>query len=175
MAKMLIICDVDGVLTDGTVSFDSEGRQWRRFNVRDGHGVHLARRAGIETIFVSRSSTSDIAERAKWLGVRYLLGVEDKYRVMSMWLVNNPDLQDALKVVISDDVADLPLFKVADIVACPSDAMMHVRLAVDFAEAEEGRVGIRLSKKGGEGAYRELVDHLIDLNVDNRGAGSSAG
>jgi len=151
-AVKLLSMDVDGVLTDGGLSFTDAGRQGRKFNVRDGVGMKRVLAAGIELAIVSASAAQSIRHRGEILGVRHVfLDVEDKLAVISGLC---RDLGIALADVahVGDDLNDLPLLGA---VGCPlsvADAVPEVREAAVFV-TENG---------GGAGAVREICDLVME-------------
>lgn len=75
----LLICDVDGVLTDGRLYFTPEGDELKSFHARDGHGIKLVQRAGIDTAIISGRNSKAVALRMESLGVRHVFqGQEHK-------------------------------------------------------------------------------------------------
>lgn len=147
----LLSCDVDGVLTDGGLYYDAEGRELRRFHVLDGLGIQNLMEAGIQVCIISRSSTTAIAHRASALGITHCyLGVKNKLEKMGELL---DELGINLEEVahIGDDLNDLEL-------------LLAVGLPVTVPRAvKEVKEIARLTtvKNGGDGAVREITDMII--------------
>lgn len=164
-AVKLLSMDVDGVLTDGGLYFTDDGRQSRKFNVRDGVGMKRVLAAGIELAIVSASAAQSIRHRGEILGVRHVfLDVEDKLAVISGLC---RDLGIALADVahVGDDLNDLPLLGA---VGCPlsvADAVPEVREAAVFV-TENG---------GGAGAVREICDLVMEGRTVSGGADARPG
>ena len=150
----LVLSDVDGVLTDGGVYYSAEGESLKRFHLRDGMGVELLRKAGIETGFVTRENSSIVQRRAEKLGLVHVhLGVMDKRRYLESWL-ERERLADDSVAYIGDDVNDLhALIWLGErgVTAAPADAVPEVRSVAHFVT----------EARGGQGAFREFADFLL--------------
>ncbi|MBX3387274.1 MAG: HAD hydrolase family protein [Phycisphaeraceae bacterium] len=148
----LIGLDVDGVLTDGSIMLDDQGREIKRFNVRDGLGITAWQRLGFHVAVITRRSGGAVDHRMRELGVANVVqGSRDKGRAMT-------EIADRLGVplnesaFVGDDWADLP-------------AMSSVGLAVAVSDADERvrrTAALVLACRGGRGAVRELIDRLIE-------------
>lgn len=156
------VIDVDGVLTNGKVSYPSMERQ---FDVRDGHGFQLLReRTNILPIVMSGEADESIRERCKKLGVDCYLGVENKLTVLN-WLhsVEELDLSNGY-IAMSDDVPDMQLLYSATICFCPADADYKIKSLVT---AHSG--GEVIPATGGDKAFREAVNMiLVDRLIQSR-------
>ncbi|MEO2082767.1 MAG: HAD-IIIA family hydrolase [Desulfurobacteriaceae bacterium] len=152
----LIILDVDGVLTDGLITYDSEGREYKSFNVKDGYGIVRARRMGIEIAVVTGRFSSMVEKRCSELGIREVYqGVENKLRIYN-YLKEKYDLKDSEIAVMGDDIPDIELLKKAGFSGAPSDAVEEVKKVVNFVS----------SKPGGHGAVREFIDLILSEKVE---------
>ena len=164
-AVKLLSVDVDGVLTDGGLYFTDDGRQSRKFNVRDGVGMKRALAAGIELAIVSASAAQSIRHRGEILGVQHVfIGVEDKLAVISD-LCRDLGIGLADVAHVGDDLNDLPLLRA---VGCPlsvADAVPEVREAAVFV-TENG---------GGAGAVREICDLVMEARTASGGADARPG
>ena len=121
----LLVLDVDGVLTDGSLTYTSEGQDRKTFSVRDGLGLKLLLEAGIQVGVISGRASEAVAARCADLGIRselVVLGSKDKVADLER-------LQQLLGVVdfevaaMGDDLPDLPLLERAVFTACPADAV----------------------------------------------------
>ncbi len=149
----LIVLDVDGVLTDGTITYDSEGREYKSFNVKDGYGIVRAIRSGIDIAVITGRFSSMVEKRCHELGIKLLFqGVEDKLQVFQN-LIKNMNLKREETAAMGDDLPDVPMLKAAGISAAPADATEEVKRIVNFVS----------SKPGGKGAVREFIDYLLEL------------
>jgi 3-deoxy-D-manno-octulosonate 8-phosphate phosphatase (KDO 8-P phosphatase) len=147
----LLVCDVDGVLTDGGLHYDEDGRVVKRFDVRDGLAVRMLQRAGVSLALLSGGRSGAIEQRARHLGIEHCrVGVGDK-------LAGLRQLQDQLAMAreetafIGDDLNDLSVRPVTGLLAAPADAVAGLRRQADWV----------LSRNGGSGALREFADALL--------------
>jgi len=147
----LVVTDVDGVLTDGTVLFLPGGGEAKAFHTRDGLAVVLARRAGLPTAIISGRSSEGVTRRARELGIATVLqGVADKGAALAEVLAA-AGLTPQQAAYIGDDVNDLPAMLQAGLSAAPADAAFEVRAqAYMVTEA-----------RGGHGAFREFVEAIL--------------
>jgi len=148
----LVGLDVDGVLTDGGMYYSPDGEMMKRFNTRDGKGIELLRKAGIEVAIITSETSGFSVARAKKLGIeRVYTGIKDKLSVMKIIVA---ELGVSLEEVahIGDDINDKALLEAVGVAFCPSDAHVHVK-AVPGIQV--------LSRCGGQGAVREMVDMLV--------------
>lgn len=152
-AVRLLLLDVDGVLTDGGLFHANSGDEWKRFDVKDGAGIWIATKSGLEVGLLTGKTSDIVARRAEELGiVRVVQGALDKGPALEALLSEG---RYPLKEVayMGDDVLDLPVLGRVGLSACPSDAHELVR----------GRVHYVCSRPGGHGAVRELVDLILDV------------
>jgi len=150
-AIRLLILDVDGVLTDGRLYFDAKGETLKVFHVRDGHGLKMAQRAGIEVAFVSGRRSDAAYHRAKELGIsRFHEGVRDKVAVMAE-IMAAMRIQPAEVAAVGDDLVDLPLMSRVGLAVAVADAVPEVLAAAHWVT----------SNPGGRGAVREVCDLLL--------------
>ena len=147
----LFVLDVDGVMTDGRIIIDDQGVESKTFNVKDGMGVKLLMRAGIEVAILSARDSMALRKRALELGIQEIyLGVEDKGSAIRD-LIRDKALQKAQVGCIGDDLQDIPMFRRAGLSIAVADAAHEVRAAADLATA----------RKGGEGAVREACEYIL--------------
>jgi YrbI family 3-deoxy-D-manno-octulosonate 8-phosphate phosphatase len=149
-----LVLDVDGVMTDGGMFYTESGDQFKKFNTKDGMGIQLAIKAGLQVAFLSSGSQAMIVRgRAKTLGVDHIyIGPRAKIDVLTEWC-REFNIQMVQVAYIGDDVNDLEVIEAVGFSACPADAMKAVTL----------RVNVVLKKNGGEGCVREFIDeHLLD-------------
>ena len=150
-AIRLLILDVDGVLTDGRLYFGPKGETLKVFHVRDGHGLKMAQRAGIEVAFVSGRRSDAAYHRAKELGIiRFHEGVRDKVAVMEEILAAM-QIEAAQVAAVGDDLVDLPLMGRVGLSVAVADAAPEVLTAAHWVT----------SLPGGRGAVREVCDLLL--------------
>jgi len=147
----LMIFDVDGILTDGSLHYGPDGEVIKTFNVLDGHGIKLLQQSGVATAIISARKSDIVARRAADLGIRHLFqGVHDKRAAFEQLLADTGIHADACGFV-GDDVIDLPI-------------LMRVRFAASVPNAHpevKARVHYVTQASGGRGAARELCDFIL--------------
>ncbi|MFT5640947.1 MAG: 3-deoxy-D-manno-octulosonate 8-phosphate phosphatase (KDO 8-P phosphatase) [Cyclobacteriaceae bacterium] len=148
-----LVLDVDGTMTDGGIYVLEDGSQFKKFNAKDGMGIKLAIKSGIEVGIISHSHTTEMVNsRANMLGMKYIyVGQESKLKILENWL---EEMEISLSEVafIGDDVNDLSIMQVVGHTACPSDSVKEIKAIAK----------VILKSKGGEGAVREFIDeHLL--------------
>jgi 3-deoxy-D-manno-octulosonate 8-phosphate phosphatase (KDO 8-P phosphatase) len=148
----LAIFDVDGVLTDGRLFFDAEGREYKSFHARDGFGLKLLRRAGVETAVISGRSSPVVALRMKSLDIAHVYqGREDKLEVLER-LLAELNLSPEQAAHVGDDLMDLPLLRRVGLAVAVADAHPRVREHAHWITANPG----------GAGAAREVCDLVME-------------
>lgn len=155
MLPKLILTDIDGVWTDGGMYYDGTNVELKKFNTYDSAGVLFAHHLGIPVGILTGEDTEIVRRRAQKLNVDYLfLGVKDKVAVASSLC---KDLKIELKDVayIGDDINDIRLLKEVGWAGVPFSAPKYIKSLSH----------ITLSKKGGEGVFREFVEFLIGEDV----------
>ncbi|MBI5569830.1 MAG: 3-deoxy-8-phosphooctulonate synthase [Desulfomonile tiedjei] len=147
----LIIFDVDGVLTDGRITFGSGGVEIKSFDVRDGHGIKIARRCGLEIAMVTGRTSEVVPRRAEELGVtRLYQNVWDKKPVLAE-LMSSLAMEADEVAVIGDDVVDIPLFRRVGLGFTVPEAPAEVVRAADMVTRHNG----------GRGAAREVIEMIL--------------
>lgn len=148
---VLLVCDVDGVLTDGGLHYNEKGRVVKRFDVRDGLAIRMLQRAGIEVAFLSGGRSGAIEQRAQHLQVRHcLVGVGDKLSALRQ-LQATLQLEREQTAFIGDDLNDLTVRPATGLLISPADGAMGLRRQADLV----------LRRRGGDGAVRELAESLL--------------
>lgn len=147
----LILTDVDGVMTDGTMFVLPTGDEARAFNVRDGYGVILAHAAGLETGIITGRSSTAVTERARALGMSVVKqGSLDKARMLDE-ILKEKSLAPHEVAYIGDDYPDLPVIQRVGLSATPQDAPMELKAAAFMV----------LDQPGGRGALREFIEAIL--------------
>jgi len=148
----LIIFDVDGVLTDGSLYFDADGREFKAFNSRDGHGIKMLMDSGVEVAIISGRSSVALTRRAEGLGIEHVYqGKQDKLPAFEE-LMQKLALGSEQVAYVGDDVVDLPV-------------MVRVGLAVAVADAHEmvkQHSHWQTVHVGGKGAARDICELIMD-------------
>jgi 3-deoxy-D-manno-octulosonate 8-phosphate phosphatase (KDO 8-P phosphatase) len=147
----LLILDVDGVMTDGRIIFDSNGVESKFFNVKDGHGIKMVQRAGIEVAILSGRESVVVANRARELGIDLVYQKALDKLAPYLEILDKTGLNDAQAAFIGDDVIDVPVMRRAGFAAAPADAVEDILPYVHFVARN----------RGGWGAVREVCDLLL--------------
>jgi 3-deoxy-D-manno-octulosonate 8-phosphate phosphatase (KDO 8-P phosphatase) len=164
-ALKLVLSDVDGVMTDGTVLLLPEGGEAKAFHIRDGLGVVLAHRAGLRTGVLSGRFSESTARRAAELKMAVVRqGIQDKAAVLREILTDEA-LEPHEVAYIGDDVNDLPVFAEVGLSAAPADAPMEVRLQAFMV----------MEARGGQGCLREFVEAILRARGDWERAAAAIG
>jgi 3-deoxy-D-manno-octulosonate 8-phosphate phosphatase (KDO 8-P phosphatase) len=147
----LILTDVDGVMTDGSIFILPGGEEARVFNVKDGYGVILAHAAGIETGIITGRASSTVTERARTLGMSVVKqGSLDKIRLFEE-ILSEKALGPEEVAYIGDDYPDLPILQRVGLSATPADAPMALKEAAFMI----------MENAGGRGALREFIESIL--------------
>ena len=153
----LFLSDVDGVMTDAGMYYTESGDEFKKFNTHDGMGFQMLREAGIKTGIITSENTRIVTNRAAKLKVDYLYqgkGFGNKLEVAKeICEKENITLQEV--AYIGDDINCLELLASVAIAACPANAVEKVKNIPNI---------IKLKLKGGEGAVREFIEWILNLN-----------
>ena len=147
----LFATDVDGVLTDGGLYYSDSGEQTKKFNVWDGLGLVLLKKAGLVTAVITMAQTPLVNVRAAKLGIAEVhQGVEDKLTVLKELSLKH-GIRFEEMAYVGDDVPDLSALQAVGFSAAPANAREPVRKTVRYV----------CKAKGGEGAVREVADLIL--------------
>lgn len=150
-AVELMIFDCDGVLTDGGVYVDAQGREQKRFSVVDGHGIGMLRELGLPVAMITRGPEGISTARARRLGFDEVhTSVLDKEACM-MAMLQRRGVDPAHCGYMGDDLPDLVAFARVGLRLAPASARPHVLAAADA----------RTLAAAGHGAAREVCDALV--------------
>jgi 3-deoxy-D-manno-octulosonate 8-phosphate phosphatase (KDO 8-P phosphatase) len=148
--KMLIL-DVDGVMTDGRIIMDGDGREMKNFYVRDGHGLVMLQRHGIRVAILTGRTSSVVDHRARDLKITEVYqGALNKKAVFARILEKN-SLAPEQTAYLGDDIVDIPVLKRVGFSAAVADAVDEVKKHVDYVTV----------CRGGQGAVREICEMLL--------------
>lgn len=146
----LILTDIDGVWTDGSMYYDQTGNEFKRFSTYDGAGVTIAHQHNVPVGIITGEDTRIVENRARKLKVDYLFqGVSDKLSVARQ-LCDQLGITLRDVAYIGDDLPDLPLLREVGFSGAPANAIPKVKSAVDYITATPG----------GSGAFREFVEKI---------------
>lgn len=147
----MILSDVDGCLTDGSLIFDSQGNELKAFHARDGLGTTIWKRKGGFIGFVTRRCTSVVKKRADELKVNELCqGVENKLSMLAD-ICQKYGLSPEEVAYVGDDLVDYDIMKAVGVSACPADSVPEITEAADYV----------CRTNGGKGVLRELVEQIL--------------
>lgn len=147
----LILTDIDGVWTDGSMYYDQFENEFKRFNTIDSAGVIFARQLNIPIGIITGEDTNIVARRAKKLKIDYLYqGITDKLSVANK-LCGELKINLSEIAYIGDDLGDVELLKAVGFSAAPSNASVYIQNIVDYTT----------KLPGGSGAFREFVEEIL--------------
>ncbi len=147
----VLIMDVDGVLTDGSIIYDGKDAELKAFNVRDGHGMKLLQRSGIKVALITGRESDVVKRRAKELGIEHVYQKATDKLVAYEDLKGRLGLDDKCFGYIGDDLLDIPIAK-------------RVGLSVAVADANDelkSHAMIITKARGGRGAVREVCEMIL--------------
>lgn len=149
--KMLVF-DVDGVMTDGSITYDEDGKEYKTFNAKDGHGIVRMNKSGFITAIITARNNGTVAHRAKNLNFTELYQGH-KYKLPALEeLLKKYNLTYENVSYMGDDLPDICVLEKVGLACCPNDAVKEVRDICNFISTRDG----------GKGAVRELCDFVLD-------------
>jgi len=147
----LLILDVDGVLTDGSIILDNEGNEYKSFHVRDGHGIKMLIHAGIRVAIITGRHSRVVERRAHELGITEVFQKCHDKRIAYKKLIEQYSLKDSEVAYVGDDIVDAPIM-----------AMAGLPVAVTDATEDTKEYALLVTKsRGGRGAVREVTDFIL--------------
>ena len=150
----LVILDIDGVMTDGSLFYDNSGQEYKAFNSKDGHGIRMLQDAGVEIALITGRTSELVLHRAENLKISPALiyqGYRDK-RPAFRELLKKTELDPKNIAYVGDDVVDLPIMSKVGLAIAVGDAHHFVRKHADWTT----------KNTGGKGAVREVCEMLIE-------------
>ncbi len=149
----LLLLDVDGVLTDGTIIYDQEGQELKKFNIKDGHGIKLLQRSGVMVGILSGRKSSAVTFRAKELGIDLLFQeVLDKSKALEEILQKKKFKLEQI-CYMGDDLVDLPIFSRVGLAVAVMDSADDLKANAHYITLHPG----------GHGAVREVCDLILKV------------
>lgn len=147
----LLICDVDGVFSDGRIYLSNSGEELKAFHTRDGYGVRSLLTSGFNLAVITGRQSKIVENRMTALGVTHIYqGVDNKFEpyesLLELYQVTSDEV-----AYIGDDMVDLPVMQTVGLAVCVADGHPYVRQHAHFVT----------SLNGGHGALRELTDLLL--------------
>ncbi len=153
----LLVFDIDGVMTDGSITYDENGIEYKTFNAKDGHGLAKMIKCGLMTAVITGRKNGTVDRRA--IDLRFTevyQGVKNKLPILEA-IMEKYGLDFSQVSYMGDDEPDIPILEKVSISACPSDAVDRVKSICNFIS----------SKNGGKGAVRELCDFIYDSQFED--------
>lgn len=171
----LVVFDVDGVLTDGSLILGEQGEEYKIFNVQDGLGLVMLREAGLELAVISARSTPIVEKRMAALGIQYVYqGQRNKLQALAT-LLDKLKIAPAHTAYVGDDLVDLPAMELAGLGIAVANARPQVIEKADWVS----------TSSGGRGAVREIAEMIltaqdklvsaIERYTQTKGPGNSMG
>jgi YrbI family 3-deoxy-D-manno-octulosonate 8-phosphate phosphatase len=149
----LILSDVDGVLTDGSIVYDNQGIETKRFFVRDGLGIRLWQRAGGKFGLVTARSSHIVKVRAAELGIEIVRQGSEQKRTITDQIAAELGLPPQKVCYIGDDLPDLAAMQHVGLAVAVADACAEVREAAHYVT----------TSSGGRGAVRETIELILKV------------
>jgi len=147
----ILVLDVDGVLTDGRIIMDDRGRETKFFDVRDGHGLKMLMRTGIEVVFLTGRKSRVVEHRARELGVTEVYqGALNKVEIFEA-LLERKGLKASEAAYVGDDIVDVPVLRRAGFSVAVVNAVAEAKRAAHYVTR----------KRGGRGAVREVCEVIL--------------
>jgi len=147
----LVIFDVDGVLTTGTLFFDNQGEEYKAFNSKDGHGLRMLLECGLQAAIITGRKSALVEHRMHDLGIDIVFqGYRDKRPAFDL-LLQQTGLKPEQVAYMGDDVVDLPIMTQVGMAIAVSDAHHFVIQHADYVT----------KKPGGTGAAREAIEYIL--------------
>ncbi len=147
------IFDVDGVLTDGTVTITSSGDMLRKMNIKDGYALKTAVDKGYNVCIISGGSNEGVRIRLQGLGISNIyLGAHNKIQQLEDYL-NSNNIKSENVLYMGDDIPDYPVMKRIGLPCCPQDAVPEIKNISKYVS----------HKKGGKGAVRDVIEQVLKV------------
>lgn len=148
------IFDVDGVLTDGSVTVMTNGDMLRTMNIKDGYALKTAVDVGFNVCIISGGSNEGVRKRLEGLGIKDIfLGAHNKIEQLNTYTKNkNVNLENVL--YMGDDIPDYPVMKLVGLPCCPQDAVQEIKGISKYIS----------HKSGGKGAVRDVIEQVLKIH-----------
>jgi 3-deoxy-D-manno-octulosonate 8-phosphate phosphatase (KDO 8-P phosphatase) len=147
----LLLLDVDGVLTDGTLIFSNNGTESKAFNTQDGFGIRLLQEAGIDVGVITARKSTAVTQRAENLKMRYVYQGESNKLTAYSAILKDSGLKPVEIAYMGDDWLDLILLKRVGFAAAPANGAAEVKEIAHYTTVQDG----------GNGAVREICDLIL--------------
>ena len=148
-----LVFDVDGVLTDGTITVTTDGEMLRTMNIKDGYALKTAVDRGYNVCIISGGSNEGVRRRLQGLGIKDVyLGAHHKTETLNDYLASK-DLKRENVLFMGDDIPDLNVMQEIGLPCCPQDAVPEIKEASKYVS----------HKKGGKGAVRDVIEQVLKV------------
>ena len=147
------IFDVDGVLTDGTVTITTTGELLRTMNIKDGYALKCALEANYNVCIISGGTNEGVRARLKGLGVKDIyLGAHDKIVQLNEYLTKH-NIKAENVLYMGDDIPDHPVMRLVGLPTCPQDSVPEIKAISKYVS----------HKNGGKGAVRDVIEQVMKV------------
>jgi 3-deoxy-D-manno-octulosonate 8-phosphate phosphatase (KDO 8-P phosphatase) len=147
------VFDVDGVLTDGTISITTEGEMYRTMHTKDGFALKTAMDKGYKVCIISGGSNEGVRKRLEGLGVQDIhLGAHNKTQILDSYKTKH-DLRTENILFMGDDIPDYEVMQQVGLAACPQDAVPEIKSICTYIS----------HKKGGKGCVRDVIEQVLKV------------
>ena len=155
MKIKLVAFDVDGVMTDGSITYDENGTEYKTFNAKDGQGITNLNKAGIITAIITGRKNGTVEHRAENLKIKELYQgsknkIADLEEIMQKYNISFDEV-----AYMGDDIPDICILEKVALKGCPADAVDEVKTIANFIS----------TKNGGRGAVREFCDYILKKGI----------
>lgn len=148
-----LIFDVDGVLTDGTITVTTDGEMLRTMNIKDGFALKMAVDAGYSVCIISGGSNEGVRKRLSGLGIKDIyLGAHNKIEQLNDYF-NKNNITKAQTLYMGDDIPDFPVMQIVALPCCPQDAVPEIKTISKYIS----------HKNGGQGAVRDVIEQVLKV------------
>ncbi|MBN2312787.1 MAG: HAD hydrolase family protein [Sedimentisphaerales bacterium] len=147
----MLVMDVDGVLTDGTLVIHADGSESKHFSALDGHGIRMWKRAGLDVALISGRASEPTTRRAEQLQIEHVF--QDCHHKLPVFetLLKQIGLPPEKAAFIGDDLTDLPVIRYAGFGIAVANAVAEVKRYADYVTTHPG----------GRGAVREVIEYIL--------------
>lgn len=147
------IFDVDGVLTDGTITITTDGQMYRNMHTKDGFALKTALQQGFNVCIISGGTNEGVRKRLKGLGITDIyLGAHHKMEQFEEYCdIYNIKPENVL--YMGDDIPDLPVMQEVGLAACPQDAVMEIKAVSNYISHMDG----------GKGCVRDVIEQVLKV------------
>lgn len=148
-----LIFDVDGVLTDGTITVTTDGEMLRTMNIKDGFALKTAVDTGFNVCIISGGSNEGVRKRLAGLGIKDIyLGAHNKIVQLNEYMTKH-NISKHQMLYMGDDIPDFPVMKLVGLPCCPQDAVQEIKAISKYVS----------HKNGGKGAVRDVIEQVLKV------------